>query len=225
MKRVLVIAAHPDDEVLGVGGTIAKYSEQGYEIYIHIVTEGASTQYPNDNKRLNAKRQAAVRANQILGGEEVHFGELPDMKLDTIPHVELNKELERIIKAVKPEVIFTHHSGDVNKDHKLICESTLVACRPVKGNLVKEIYAYETPSSTEWSDTKPKDYFIPNLYVRLTEKQLKNKCLAMKEYKTELRDYPHPRSIKSIKNYSKSRGNEAGYNYAEAFRLIRKWVD
>ncbi|QTL99734.1 PIG-L family deacetylase [Iocasia frigidifontis] len=222
MKKVLVIAAHPDDEVLGVGGTIIKLVEKDYEIYTYILTDGSSTQYYGDTKKLNQKKEETFKANDILGVKEVIFGNLPDMKLDTISHVKINNEIEKITNKIEPEIIFTHHSGDVNKDHKLIFESTLVVCRPLPGNNIKKIYSYEVPSSTEWGDNKTKDYFIPNIYVTLNKKQINKKCLAMEKYKTELRDYPHPRSLKSIINCSQHRGNQVGYDYAESFILIRE---
>ena len=219
--KVLVIAAHPDDEVLGVGGTIAKLSSEGNEVYVHIVTDGSSTQYAGDETKLKEKQNEALKANEILGVKKVYFGNLPDMKLDIIPHIEINKELERVISEVKPEMIFTHHGGDVNKDHKLIFEATLVAARPVKGSIIKELYTYETASSTEWGDTSSKDYFIPNTFYDISN-FIDIKCKALEEYKTEIRDYPHPRSIQAIKNYANFKGNKVGYDFGEAFRLVRK---
>lgn len=221
MERILVIAAHPDDEVLGVGGTISKLSNQGHEIYTHIITDGSSTQYKGDLEKQEKKKREAEAANKILGIKKVFFGELPDMKLDTIPHIKINQEIEKIINKINPEVVFTHHYGDVNKDHKLIFESTLVACRPTPNKNVKKLYTYETLSSTEWGNSNSNDIFIPNMYVQLEEKNIEQKCSAMQEYKTELRDYPHPRSVEAILNNSKQRGNEIGYYYAESFRLIR----
>lgn len=223
MKKILVIAAHPDDEVLGVGGTISKYRELGYEIYTHIVTDGSSTQYAGDKNKLKQKKEEAIKANEILGVKKVYFGNLPDMKLDTVPHVAINKEIERTIKVVKPNIVFTHHAGDVNKDHKLIFESTLVACRPNK-DVVQEIYSYEVPSSTEWSDSSQNDFYIPNVFISLNKKNIDRKITAMKKYETEIREYPHPSSIKSLINYSRYRGNQIGKDYAEAFRLIRRII-
>lgn len=218
--KILVIAAHPDDEVLGVGGTIAKMVSEGKEIYVHIVTDGSSSQYEGDTDKLSIKMKEAERANKVLGVKKVFFGSLPDMKLDTIPHIDINKEIERVINIVKPNIVYTHHKSDVNKDHKLIFESTLVACRPVENSIVKKLYTYETASSTEWCDMSSEEVFLPNTFVNI-ENFIEIKCKAMNEYITEIRVYPHPRSIEAIKNYSKACGNKVGLLFAENFRLIR----
>ncbi|MBC2856179.1 PIG-L family deacetylase [Cetobacterium sp. 2A] len=219
--RILVIAAHPDDEILGCGGTINSYSRQGHEVYVYIVTDGSSAQYPNDIKKLNSKRREAVEANKKLGVKKVIFGNLPDMKLDTVSHINLNGEIFKVVNEIRPDIVFTQHYGDVNKDHKLVFEATLVACRPTE-NGVKKIYSYETLSSTEWGNTNSSDFFIPNTYVRLTGEDILNKKEAMNFYQTELRDYPHPRSLEAIENLAKYRGNQVIASYAESFILIRE---
>lgn len=220
--NILIIAAHPDDEVLGVGGTIVKYKKKGYKVYVHIVTDGSSLQYKDEPEKALKKENEINKALNLLGVDRVFRGKLPDMKLDTISHTEINMEIGRVIEEVKPEIVYTHHKGDVNKDHRLIFESTLVMSRPLMGNSIVELYSYEVLSSTEWGDSCATDIFIPNVYIELSEEDIELKCKAMKEYTTELREYPHPRSVDAIINQSKMRGNQVEAKYAEAFRLIRR---
>jgi len=218
--RCLVLAAHPDDEVYGVGGTIARYAEMGAEVYVAILTEGCSCQYPGREDIKKRKRDEAMEANKILGTREVILYELPDMKLDTLEHVEINRYIEDCIKKVKPEVVFTHHPGDVNKDHRLVFDSTLVAVRPVPGAIVKKLYTYEVPSSTEWSALSER-WFIPNTYINISG-TIDKKLAAVRAYASELRTYPHPRSERAVRLYHQQRGLYCGLEWAEAFNLLRE---
>ena len=218
--NILIIAAHPDDEILGCGGLISKYVREGHSVYVHIVTDGSSSQYEGNNEIAKQKENEITEVMKMIGVKEFFRGNLPDMKLDSISHIEVNKELGRIIDKVLPDIVFTHHKGDVNKDHKIIYESTLVMARPLLGNTIKELYSYETLSSSEWGELE--ELFTPNTYIELNKNDIENKCKAMKLYKTEIREYPHPRSIEAIKNLSKYRGNQIEVKYAEAFKLIRK---
>ena len=152
MGNILVIAAHPDDEVLGMGGYIAKAVSNGEKVHLLIVTDGSSAQYANSKeltKIIESKKAETKEAARVLGISSIMYGDLPDMKLDTIAHIEINKVIEKAIETVKPDVVFTHFWGDVNKDHQKVYESTLVAVRPVPGQIVKEVYCYNVPSSTE----------------------------------------------------------------------------
>ncbi|MFH0774346.1 MAG: PIG-L deacetylase family protein [bacterium] len=226
--RVLVVAAHPDDEVYGVGGTLARHKEAGDETFVCIVTEGCSQQYRDlGEKKLaeitHQKKKEAKESAKILGVKEVFFLDLPDMQLDTIAHTELNGAIESCIKEVKPDILYTHHWGDVNKDHKLVFESTMVATRPGISWQIKRVLLYETPSSTEWNAPLPEAVFLPNVYVDISE-TLKKKLAAMKAYKSELRPFPHPRSIKAVKTYSEKNGLVVAKSAAEAFRLIREVI-
>lgn len=215
---VLVIAAHPDDEVLGVGGTIVKHVSSGDTVYVYIVTDGSSTQYEGNNEILEKKKEEAKKANFKLGVKEIIFGNLPDMKLDTIPHVQINKEISKVIEKIKPQIVYTHHYGDLNKDHQEVYKSTLVACRPYNSG-VKELYLYEILSSSEWGEMSSQ--IKPMLFQKLTKDELGLKIEAMKEYESELRDYPHPRSLEGIINLSKFRGQMISKEYAEAFEIVR----
>ena len=219
--KILVIAAHPDDEVYGMGGTMAKLSSQGNEIYTLIVTEGCSTQYRGNKEIIEKKKEEAIEANKILGVKEVMFGDLPDMKLDTLPHVSINRIIEEIIDKVKPDVVYTHHKGDVNKDHRMVYESTLVATRPTYLQCVKKLLCYQVPSSTEWNAPVVDEIFIPNAFEDI-EMYYSLKEQAILTYKTEIREYPHPRSLKGLEISAARWGMVVGKKYAEAFELIRK---
>ncbi|MDD4170079.1 MAG: PIG-L family deacetylase [Desulfotomaculaceae bacterium] len=218
--KCLVLAAHPDDEIYGAGGTIARYTQMGAEVYVVILTEGCSTQYPGQDGMKERKRREALAANQIIGTREVIFYELPDMKLDTLAHVEINRIIEDCIKKLKPAVVFTHHHGDVNKDHRLVFDSTLVAVRPVAGCPVKKLYTYEVPSSTEWA-TGAQSCFIPNTYFDISP-VVEQKIAAIKAYSSELRPFPHPRSEQAVRLHHQCRGVACSMKYAEAFTLIRE---
>lgn len=228
MDKVLIIAAHPDDEVLGVGGTIAKYTSRGIEVSLLIVTDGSTAQYrdnPNLNNIIEEKKQETRQAADILGIKNIYYGDLPDMMLDTVSHIKINKVIENIINEVKPTIVYTHFYGDVNKDHQIVYESTLVACRPIKDQIVKKLFLYSVPSSTEWNIQMPHMAFIPNWYENIEEVYAEKKYIAMECYKEELREYPHPRSIKYLRNTDISEGNKVGRQAIESFMLVRYIVD
>lgn len=224
MKKVLVIAAHPDDEVMGLGGTIAKLSAQGVECHLLIVTDGSSSQYRESNhlgEIIEAKKIETKNCADTLGFRSIHYGELPDMKLDTIPHIVINQVIERVIDEVQPDTVFTHFWGDVNRDHQEVYKSTLVAVRPVMGQVVKDLYCYRVPSSTEWTPNKADTMFMPNYFVNI-EKYAEQKYKAFACYSTELREYPHPRSVEYLRETDKAAGIRIGLLAAEEFVLLRK---
>ena len=220
MKNVLVVAAHPDDEVLGCGGTIAKYSKDN-NIYLVILGEGISSRYIQRNevkkKELLQLRKDSQKVGELLGIKEIFFFALPDNRFDTVSFLDIVKKVEEIIKKIKPEIIYTHYSGDLNIDHRLTFQAVLTATRPVKGCSVKEIYSFEIPSSTEWAYP---DTFRPNVFIDVT-KTINKKIKALKRYKSEVKKFPHPRSEKAIKNIAGRWGSLAGLKYAEAFEMIR----
>ena len=224
MKKVLVIAAHPDDEVLGVGGTIAKLSVEGAECHLLIVTDGSSSQYRDSDhlqEILDAKMIETKNCANMLGFMSIHYGGLPDMKLDATPHVEINQAIEKVIDEIQPDTVFTHFWGDVNMDHQNVFKSTLVAVRPVMGQVVKELYCYRVPSSTEWTPNKADTMFMPNFFVDI-EKYTEQKYKAFACYVTELRDYPHPRSVQYLRETDKATGLKVGLLAAEEFVMLRK---
>lgn len=222
--KILIISAHPDDEVYGMGGTIAKLAKRGHEVHVLIVTDGSSAQYrnnPNLKGIIDAKKKETYKANEILGTTEVHFGELPDMRLDSIDHIEINQIIENIIFRVKPEVVYTHFYGDVNLDHRRVYESTLVACRPTMTQSVKEIYCYRVPSSTEWSPQISTSIFMPNIIVDISD-VLEHKYKAISAYETEVREYPHPRSVEHVRKLDTVSGLKCGKGPSEELMLLRK---
>lgn len=223
-NRVLVVAAHPDDEVLGMGGTIAKLSARGVDIAVLIVTDGSSSQYrddPNLEGILKQKEEETKRSAEILGISKVFYGGLPDMRLDTVPHIEINRAIETVIEQYQPCCVYTHFSGDVNKDHRLVYESTLIACRPTEAQSVKRMLAYSVPSSTEWNAQINSNVFMPTWYEDIHGVYAEKKYAAMNCYQTELRAYPHPRSIEYLRNADIAEGNRVGLRAAESFMLLR----
>lgn len=217
--KILVIAAHPDDEVLGCGGTIANYVKRGDEVYRCIATMAYPPDWSEDIIR--EKKEEAIEAGRILGIKESYFLDLPTVKLDTIPQKELVEHISKCVSVVQPTVVYTTHRGDVNKDHRLLFEATMVATRPTPGNSVRKVLSYETLSETEWAAPFVENIFIPNVYVDIS-KTLETKLKAMSVYKTELKEYPHPRSLEAITALAKTRGSQVGVAAAEAFVLIRE---
>lgn len=224
MKKILVVAAHPDDEVLGCGGTIAKCAKLGDQVYILILGEGISSRYKNrkDARKRdihNLKKQAKDAAN-ILGVKEIFFSDFPDNNFDSVPILKIIKEIEKIKKIIRPNIIYTHHYGDLNIDHRIAYEAVLTACRPLKNESVREIYSFEVPSSTEWHGPSKETSFIPDRFVGISI-TIKKKIEALRCYEHELRPYPHPRSIKGIRVLAAKRGTESGLKFAESFETIR----
>src|SRR5919108_2283542 len=202
--RVLVFAAHPDDEVLGMGGTIALHvGAWGDEVRIVCVTDGSSTQYPDDAERRLQKNEEARRAATELGVSDYVHLDLPDMRLDTVPHVEINAIVEREIRDLEAEVVYTVFP-DVNRDHRALFESVAVATRPAPGQPVRRVLAYAPTSSTEWTPALL-GAFVPNWYVDITE-TLERKLAAFARYETEARPYPHPRSERALRAHAELHG-------------------
>ena len=218
MTRVLVIAAHPDDEVLGMGGTIAAHTARGDQVRIVVVTDGSSTQYPGDTGIRARKEEEARRAAAELGVEDYVHLDLPDMRLDTVPHVEVNGVVEEHVGGFVPEVVYTVQP-DVNNDHRVLFDSVAVATRPVAGHPVRRLLTYAPTSSTEWTPA-PVNWFVPNWYVDVT-KTIERKIAAFAHYETERREYPHPRSERAIRVTAEFHGTTCGFEYAEPFVLVR----
>ena len=208
--KILVIAAHPDDEVLGMGGTIKKHAKKGDEIHLCVVSEGASAQY-SDKKMIKNRRESCKKCGKILGIKNFTFLDFPDAQLDSIPQLEINKKLEKIILKIKPDIVYTISSGDLSKDHEKVFESTIVSCRPIKNN-IKKIFSYELPGSRLIP-------FEPNVFENITS-EIKFKTKAFLEYKSEVEKFPHPRSTEAIESLAKYRGSQVGIKFAECFKLI-----
>jgi LmbE family N-acetylglucosaminyl deacetylase len=218
MTRVLVVAAHPDDEVLGMGGTIAAHTDRGDAVRIVCVTDGSSTQYPDDAEARAQKEGEARRAAAELGVTDYVHLDLPDMRLDTVPHVEINAVVERQIADFRPEVVYTVQP-DVNRDHRALFDSVAVATRPTPDQVVRRVLTYAPTSSTEWTPA-PLNWFAPNWLVDITG-LLERKLAAFAHYETERRAYPHPRSERAIRAAAEFYGASCGCEHAEPFVLVR----
>ena len=225
MDKVLIVAAHPDDEVIGVGGTIAKYVADGAVVKVLIVTDGSTSQYRDNPDLLNIlkeKKLETEKAAELLGVSEVIYGNLPDMKLDIVEHTKVNSVIEAVIDEFQPNIVFTHFWGDVNLDHQCVCKSTLVACRPVPGQCVRELYGYYVQSSTEWNVQSANNTFMATLFVDISGDYANRKYKAMDCYSAELREYPHPRSIEALRVNDSANGVHVGVNAAEGFVVYRE---
>ena len=223
MKRVLIIAAHPDDELLGSAGTLMYLISKGYKVKIIFLCDGESSRNINQKtikSLINQRKKQAIKVSKLCKFNEPVFANFPDNKLDTIPLLEIIKFIEREIKKFKPSILITHNENDLNIDHRLTFKAVITATRPSTKTFVKSIYCFETPSSTENNFSKIKTSFNPNIYFDIT-KFMSEKLKILKIYKNELRKYPHSRSLESIKVLAKYRGTQIGTHYAEAFYLVR----
>lgn len=219
-KKVLIIAAHPDDEVLGCFGTVTKFINQGYNAYTLILSGGKTSRGEVEPKELDKIKEEMQKANKLIGIKEVYQADFPDNAFDSVSLLTIVKEIERVKNIIKPEIIFTHHVGDMNIDHQLTHKAVLTATRPMADESVKTIYSFEIPSSTEWNSYSKDTVFVPNVFVDITE-TIDKKVEAMSIYTSELRDYPHPRSLQFIKELAKTNGVKVGLKYSENFMLIR----
>jgi len=223
-KQVLVVAAHPDDEVLGCGGTMARLAHEGCEVHIAILGEGITSRHTQRNeadaKHLSRLHQRAHEAAAKVGAKDVVLFKLPDNRLDTVPLLDIVKLLEDLIQKLKPEVVYTHHPGDLNIDHGVVHRALLTATRPLPGQSVREIYAFEVPSSTEWAFHQLQPVFRPNVFMDVS-RTLAAKIAGLACYYSETRDFPHPRSPEALRAIAVRWGSVAGCQAAEAFELVR----
>lgn len=224
-ENILVVAAHPDDEVLGLGGTIARLAREGHAIHVLIMADGESSRFdstlPREHELNRARMTAAETARSILGYHSLQIEQLPDNRLDSVNLLEIVKIIEGTLLDFQPSKVFTHHRGDVNIDHQLVHEAVLAACRPQPDNKVKELIFFEVPSSTEWRPPGSSVNFSPNLFIDISD-TLQVKLDALSAYQKELRPFPHPRSLEAVVALAKWRGASAGLKGAEAFFMGRK---
>ena len=233
--KTLIIVAHPDDEVLGMGGTIKKLIMQGKKVKIVFMATGIfarrSSDYKNFreydisekeskimSKQVGELRRDAKKATKILGVNDIEFENFPDNEMDKISNLEITKKIEDIIEKYKPELVFTHSQHDINVDHRSLYYATVTATRPRKKFSVKTLVSFEVPSSTEWYFPSQ---FIPNIFIDIS-KELPYKLKALKQYKNEIRKFPHPRSTEGLEVISKRWGTVSGFRAAEAFTLVRQ---
>ena len=220
-KSVLIVAAHPDDEVLGCGATAAKLIREGNRVVTLILGEGKTSRLGDIiPAELEALVKEAEQANGVLGISEVHFAAFPDNRFDSVDLLDIVQHIEQVIAEVKPEIVFTHHGGDMNIDHQITYQAVLTATRPLPGEGVRKIYTFEIPSSTEWNAFDKEQLFIPNTFIDVSE-TIDQKVEAMACYVSELREYPHPRSLQHIRELARVNGTKVGLACSENFRLVR----
>ena len=223
---ILVVAAHPDDEILGCGGVVASHVAQGDTVHVVIVAEGAASRSSRRNpeakeSELASLRSAAFSAASTIGAEAPRMLGLPDNRLDGMPLLDVIKPIESIVEAVVPEIVYTHHAGDLNVDHRIVHQAVVTACRPLPGSSVNAIYAFETVSRTEWQTAG--EVFRPQRWVDI-EPFLSRKLRALEPYDAEMRPFPHARSFDAVEALARARGASVGVKAAECFMVVREVV-
>ena len=225
-NSVVVVAAHPDDEVLGCGATIARLAKSGRPVHVLLMADGESARLDNlehtSKHLLEDRKNRALLAGKVLGVKSVEQMSMPDNRMDQLDLLDVVKAVEKFVIKHHPLTLFTHHSGDVNIDHRVVHDAVIAACRPQPGHSVRELLFFETPSSTEWRPPGSAPMFNPNWFVDVSD-TLDLKLQALDTYKNELREFPHARSIEAITALARWRGTMIGVAAAEAFILGRKF--
>lgn len=226
MKNALVVAAHPDDEVLGCGGTMARMADEGWNVSVLILAEGATSRGDKRDRAghasdLSALADCARRAAAILGAKDVELADFPDNRMDGVELLDVIKRVEQAIDRVRPTRVLTHRLGDVNVDHTVVHHAVAAACRPLPASSVAEVLYFEVASSTEWRFTHALPSFAPNFFVDV-EASLDRKLRALEAYASEMCPFPHPRSIQAVEHLARWRGATVGRAAAEAFELGRR---
>ena len=220
-KTVLIVAAHPDDEVLGCGGTMARRVEDGDQVHVVFMADGATSRSQSlDRGYIEERNTAALKACQILGAQTPEFLGFPDNRMDSIALLDVILAIENVIDKIQPNVVYTHHGGDLNVDHQITHQGVMTACRPQPGVSVREIYSFEVLSSTEWIFPSAARTFAPNRFVDIGN-VLDQKLAALNAYKDEIVDFPHSRSMTAVKALATVRGASMGMTAAEGFRIER----
>lgn len=224
--KYLIIAAHPDDEVLGCGGSMAKWAKDGHDVDVLIMAEGSTSRNKNRDRKLHSKTllklsQSAKEAAKILNVQSIELLDYPDNRMDSVDLLDVVKSIEFKIEKIKPDVIVTHHIDDLNIDHQIVHRAVVTACRPQPNNYIKRILSFEVPSSTEWQSQSSLNTFKPNWFENIAGTlDLKKKALEV--YKDEMKEWPHARSIKSVEYMARWRGATVGFEAAESFMLVRE---
>ncbi|MBN2190994.1 MAG: PIG-L family deacetylase [Candidatus Aureabacteria bacterium] len=221
--KILAVVSHPDDEVLGCGGTLIKHAQKKDSVCLCILGKGVASREIAENEkkiRVSDTGKDTKQAAGILGVDKIYQFDYPDNMFDSVPMLKIVKDVEKVVDSVKPDVIYTHFGKDLNIDHRITFDSVITACRPVGDRKKIRIFSFETLSSTEWQKTP----FNPDYYVNISG-QIDSKIKAIREYKGEIRKYPHPRSEEGIRTLAKYRGMQAGVDYAEGFEMIRSLSD
>ncbi len=220
--KILTIATHPDDEVLGCGGVMARHASEGDEVHVLVVSRGIPEIFPPSE--IEGTRVELKKAHRILGVADTRFLDFPAPKLDTIPSHEIADRIGDAINSIKPTTVYLPHGGDLHADHRAVFHATLVSCRPMNACPARRLLCYETLSETEWAPPFPGEVFIPNVFVNIDD-FLETKIKALSCYVSQLKVPPHPRSIESAEALARLRGSASGLHAAEAFVLVRDiWV-
>ena len=218
-KKILIVAAHPDDEVLGCFGTVARLIKEGYEAYTLILGEGKTSRYEG-TKEIEILKKEAIKANEYIGIKDIFLEKFPDNRFDSVDLLDIVKVIEKIKNKTKPDIIFTHFEKDLNIDHQISYRAVITATRPMVSESIKEIYSFEVLSSTDWNFPLS---FSPDTFFDIGE-SIEAKIKAMSLYKSELRNFPHPRSLEGIKLNAKNIGMKIGVDFAESFKCVRRIV-
>jgi LmbE family N-acetylglucosaminyl deacetylase len=223
--KVTCIASHPDDEVLGVGGTLARHERKGDDVHVCILADGVGSRHEEIDQeareQIERRRERAREACDHLGVDSVSFYSFPDNEFDSVPLLEIVKTVEEEIKKHEPSVVYTHHYGDLNIDHELTCRAVMTATRPLKDSGVERVLSFETLSATEWSVPSSENAFQPQHFVNV-EEQMEAKLDALRVYEDELRDAPHPRTVETVRQNAEVWGAKAGVPAAEPFEVLRE---
>lgn len=219
MKKILVIAPHADDEILGVGGTMARNIAEGNQVFVLIVTHGEKPLFSDEI--VSQIRKETIQAHKFLGITKTYFGELPAVMLEQIPRYQLNDKISKVIQEVEPDEVYIPHIGDMQKDHQLVNEAAMVAVRPKYAHKISAVYAYETLSETEWNIPNTSNAFIPTVYTDISN-YIDTKKQALAYFESQVSAFPDPRSLEAVEALAKYRGSTVKVNAAEAFILIRQ---
>jgi LmbE family N-acetylglucosaminyl deacetylase len=227
MKKIaslLVVAAHPDDEILGCGGTVAALTERRVPVTLLLMGKGILSRFETRQRQRSANIEALEaemrKANAVVGVQQIHQLDFPDNQFDSVPFLEIVRSIEKVVEQTGADTVFTHFGGDLNIDHRITFQAVLTATRPGMGCPVKALYSFEVPSSTEWAFGKTGTVFSPTVFVDIGT-TLKKKTDAMACYESEIRCFPHPRSLENLKACARRWGAASGVSAAEAFELVR----
>jgi LmbE family N-acetylglucosaminyl deacetylase len=224
--NILIVAAHPDDEILGCGGSMAKWAKEGHEVHALIMAEGATSRAKHRDREshtdeLSMLAKSAKKASDILGVKFTELLDYPDNRMDSVDLLDVVKSIEDTIQKLKPKMVVTHHAGDLNIDHQITHQAVITACRPQPRQTLRRILSFEVPSATEWQSYTSVSPFIPNWFEDISD-TLDLKIKALEAYESEMRDWPHSRSIKAVEHLARWRGASVGVEAAEAFMLVRE---
>jgi LmbE family N-acetylglucosaminyl deacetylase len=219
MSKVLVFAPHPDDEILGCGGTMIKHIEAGDEVYVCIATKGCMPLFSTES--VNKTRSEALECHKSIGIKKTFFLDFPAAMMEKVERYEMNGKILDVIKEVQPDIVFIPHWGDMQKDHQMVADACMVALRPKYEPKVKSIFSYETMSETAWNAPNVQNEFIPNVFVDISD-TLNKKIKALSVFKSQLSEFPDARSLEAVDALAKYRGALMHFKAAEAFMLIRQ---